>query len=60
MALAGGRLQPATVIMNPPFGTKLKGADTAFLRAAAGLRPGRIYSLHKSSTRPHIAKVATR
>ena len=29
-----GRLQADTVIMNPPFGTRRKGADLDFLRAA--------------------------
>lgn len=53
-------IQPDTVIMNPPFGTKIKGADMQFLRAACSLGPQQIYSLHKSSTRTHIHKVATR
>eukprot|EP00775_Hariotina_reticulata_P004995 gene4993-5237_t len=53
-------LRPDTVIMNPPFGTKIKGADMQFLRAAVSLGPGQIYSLHKSSTRSHIHKVALR
>ncbi|KAF8062679.1 Mettl5 [Scenedesmus sp. PABB004] len=59
---AAGRLAPHTVVMNPPFGTKAgaKGADVAFLRAAAALRPAAIYSLHKTSTRAHIEKVALR
>jgi len=48
-----------TVVMNPPFGTKRKGADIEFLRAAAAVASGTVYSLHKTSTRPHIAKVAT-
>ncbi|WIA41180.1 hypothetical protein OEZ86_004795 [Tetradesmus obliquus] len=52
------RLQADTVIMNPPFGTKMKGADMAFLRAACSLGPKQIYSLNKSSTRSHIQKVA--
>ena len=47
-----------TVVMNPPFGTKRKGADVEFLRAAAAISSGSIYSLHKTSTRAHIAKVA--
>lgn len=53
-------LQPDTVIMNPPFGTKIKGADMHFLRVACSLGPQQVYSLHKSSTRSHIHKVATR
>ena len=27
-----GRLQADTVVMNPPFGTRKKGADVEFLR----------------------------
>lgn len=53
-------LRPDTVIMNPPFGTKIKGADMQFLRVACSLGPAQIYSLHKSSTRSHIHKVAMR
>jgi predicted RNA methylase len=52
-----------TVIMNPPFGTRRKGADVTFLRAAAALvraRGGAVYSLHKSSTRAHLQKLAAR
>ncbi|WIA20895.1 hypothetical protein OEZ85_005240 [Tetradesmus obliquus] len=52
------RLQADTVIMNPPFGTKMKGADMAFLQAACSLGPKQIYSLNKSSTRSHIQKAA--
>ncbi|GBF93134.1 methyltransferase [Raphidocelis subcapitata] len=57
------RLRCDTVIMNPPFGTRRKGADVDFLRAAARLvrgGGGAIYSLHKSSTRAHLQKVALR
>lgn len=53
-------IQPDTVVMNPPFGTKIKGADMQFLRVACSLGPQQIYSLHKSSTRSHIHKVATK
>ena len=42
--------------MNPPFGTRHKGADVAFLRAAFRLARGSVYSLHKSSTRAHLQK----
>eukprot|EP00879_Flechtneria_rotunda_P025023 GHRR01026555.1.p1 GENE.GHRR01026555.1~~GHRR01026555.1.p1 ORF type:complete len:187 (+),score=56.65 GHRR01026555.1:799-1359(+) len=52
------RLQIDTVIMNPPFGTKCKGADMQFLRVACSLQPQQVYSLHKSSTRSHVQKVA--
>jgi predicted RNA methylase len=54
------RLWADTVIMNPPFGTKQKGADMEFLRAACSLARTSVYSLHKSSTRAHIQKVALR
>lgn len=52
------RLRADTVLMNPPFGTRRKGADVAFLRAGFRIATGAIYSLHKSSTREHIEKVA--
>jgi predicted RNA methylase len=57
------RLRCDTVVMNPPFGTRRKGADVDFLRAAARLvrgAGGAVYSLHKSSTRAHLQKVALR
>lgn len=47
-----------TVVMNPPFGTKRKGVDMAFLQVAAQLSRGSVYSLHKTSTREFIAKKA--
>mmetsp|Transcript_17307 Transcript_17307/g.55490 ORF Transcript_17307/g.55490 Transcript_17307/m.55490 type:complete len:181 (+) Transcript_17307:290-832(+) len=47
-----------TVITNPPFGTRKKGADMAFLQQAFRVAATAVYSLHKSSTRAHIAKVA--
>ncbi|KAG2489136.1 hypothetical protein HYH03_012362 [Edaphochlamys debaryana] len=53
-------LRADTVIMNPPFGTKQKGVDMAFLRAAFSVSRGSVYSLHKSSTREFIAKTAKR
>ncbi|KAG2422985.1 hypothetical protein HXX76_015656 [Chlamydomonas incerta] len=53
-------LQADTVIMNPPFGTKQKGVDTAFLAAAFAVSTHAVYSLHKSSTRDFIAKTARR
>ena len=52
------RLRCDTVVMNPPFGTRRTGADVAFLRAAFRIATGAIYSLHKTSTRAHIEKVA--
>lgn len=57
---SGRRLCADTVIMNPPFGTKRKGVDVVFLRAAFAISRGTVYSLHKSSTRAHIQKIAER
>jgi len=47
-----------TVIMNPPFGTKVKGIDLVFLEAAFEISSTAVYSLHKSSTREHILRKA--
>jgi predicted RNA methylase len=47
-----------TVFTNPPFGTRCKGADVQFLKVAFQLSTGAVYSLHKTSTRSHISKVA--
>ena len=49
-----------TVLMNPPFGTRRQGIDVAFLRSALSLctQNGVVYSLHKSSTRAHLAHLA--
>lgn len=44
--------------MNPPFGTRDKGADLKFLKAALSLASTAVYSLHKTSTRKHIMTVA--
>lgn len=48
------------ILMNPPFGTRRAGADVGFLRSAfdAVTAEGVVYSLHKSSTRLHLVKVA--
>lgn len=40
-----------TVVMNPPFGTRKKGADMEFLSAAMKVASRAVYSLHKTSTR---------
>ncbi|CAB81471.1 putative protein [Arabidopsis thaliana] len=40
-----------TVVMNPPFGTRKKGADMEFLSAAMKVASKAVYSLHKTSTR---------
>jgi predicted RNA methylase len=43
------------VVMNPPFGTRDKGADMRFLVAASKI--GKVvYSMHKSTTRKHVEK----
>ena len=41
-----------------PFGTRRKGADMQFLRAALHVADSAVYSLHKTSTRAHIEKHA--
>mmetsp|Transcript_20545 Transcript_20545/g.35436 ORF Transcript_20545/g.35436 Transcript_20545/m.35436 type:complete len:269 (+) Transcript_20545:48-854(+) len=41
-------------IMNPPFGTRLKGADVEFLKAGCRLATKSVYSMHKSSTRDFL------
>lgn len=43
-----------TVIMNPPFGTREKGADLVFLKSAISIASTAVYSLHKTSTRKHV------
>ncbi|OSX80840.1 hypothetical protein BU14_0031s0012 [Porphyra umbilicalis] len=47
-----------TVVMNPPFGTRVAGADVAFLLAAAHTATRAVYSLHKTSTRAHVGAAA--
>ncbi|KAF2881274.1 hypothetical protein ILUMI_24893 [Ignelater luminosus] len=48
-----------TVIMNPPFGTKHNaGIDMDFLKIGFSLTKNSVYSLHKTSTRAHVLKVA--
>ncbi|KAF3592180.1 hypothetical protein DY000_02027504 [Brassica cretica] len=49
-----------TVVMNPPFGTRKKGADMEFLSAAMKVASQAVYSLHKTSTREHIKRAALR
>ncbi|XP_031473398.1 uncharacterized protein LOC116245920 isoform X1 [Nymphaea colorata] len=49
-----------TVVMNPPFGTRKKGSDLDFLLKALKVASDAVYSLHKSSTRDHIKRVALR
>lgn len=47
-----------TTVMNPPFGTRTKGLDIAFLKASLFITSGPVYSLHKTSTREYIVKKA--
>ncbi|MED6122389.1 hypothetical protein PIB30_039322 [Stylosanthes scabra] len=49
-----------TVIMNPPFGTRKKGADLDFLNVALKVASQAVYSLHKTSTRDHVKRTALR
>ncbi|VVA99446.1 unnamed protein product [Arabis nemorensis] len=49
-----------TAVMNPPFGTRKKGADMEFLSAAMKVASQAVYSLHKTSTREHIKRAALR
>ncbi|XP_071709616.1 uncharacterized protein [Rutidosis leptorrhynchoides] len=49
-----------TVVMNPPFGTRTKGADMEFLSVALKVASGAVYSLHKTTTREHIKRAALR
>ena len=55
LRLAGGGFD--TVLMNPPFGTRNAGIDTAFV-AQGMAHASAVYSLHKSSTREHFARLA--
>jgi putative methylase len=45
------------VVMNPPFGTKIKHADKEFLEIAFRIA-GIVYSIHKFSTRKFIEKIS--
>ncbi|KAM1046916.1 hypothetical protein ACFX13_026952 [Malus domestica] len=47
-----------TVVMNPPFGTRNKGADMDFLSIALKVASQAVYSLHKTSTRDHVKRAA--
>lgn len=47
-----------TVVMNPPFGTKRKGVDMAFLQTAVQISKSAVYSMHKTSTRDYILRKA--
>jgi len=50
-------IETDVVIMNPPFGTRVKNIDTVFLKKAFEIAPI-VYSIHKTSTKKHIIKVA--
>lgn len=63
VAQSGGvvrALSADVVVTNPPFGTRNKGIDMAFVAAGAAIATGAVYSLHKSSTRAHVHKHAER
>lgn len=47
-----------TVVMNPPFGTRKKGVDMNFLQVALKVSSQAVYSLHKTTTRDHVKRVA--
>ncbi|KYK35460.1 MAG: hypothetical protein AYK18_03205 [Theionarchaea archaeon DG-70] len=47
-----------TVIQNPPFGTKKKGADVEFLKKATQSAPV-VYSLHKKGNAAFLAQQTT-
>ncbi|KMZ60336.1 Ribosomal L11 methyltransferase [Zostera marina] len=49
-----------TVVMNPPFGTRNEGIDMEFLKTALKVASRAVYSLHKTTTREHIKRVAIR
>ena len=48
-----------TVVMNPPYGTRIAHLDMEFLKRAFELAPI-AYSIHKSSTRDHLKRVISR
>ncbi|KAF6164466.1 hypothetical protein GIB67_025292 [Kingdonia uniflora] len=49
-----------TIVMNPPFGTRNKGADISFLFLALKVASQAVYSLHKTTTRDYIRKTTLR
>ncbi|KAF9613426.1 hypothetical protein IFM89_008256 [Coptis chinensis] len=49
-----------TVVMNPPFGTRKKGADLDFLKMGLKVASQAVYSFHKTSTRDHVKRTALR
>ena len=55
---SGTCMKVDTVVMNPPFGTRVAGIDMKFLQFATLIAQKSIYSLHKTSTRAHVIKVS--
>lgn len=49
-----------TVVMNPPFGTRKKGADMDFLSVALKVASQAVYSLHKTTTRDYVKRTVLR
>jgi len=47
------------IIENPPFGTREKGTDTAFLEHALSLAPI-VYSFHKTATEKYVQHIITK
>lgn len=45
-----------TAVLNPPFGTQTKHADTDFLSAATSTGASHVYSFHKTITQDHLVK----
>nr|CAG4713646.1 unnamed protein product [Naegleria fowleri] len=45
-----------TVLLNPPFGTRIKGTDMMFLKVASELTKNAVYSLHKTTTREFVTQ----
>jgi len=48
-----------TVVMNPPYGTRVLHGDTMFLGRALELAPI-VYSIHKAAARPFLLRLAKR
>ena len=56
--IADVRGQYDTVVMNPPYGTRMPHLDIQFLDRAFQLAP-LVYSIHKSSTRDYLRQAIT-
>ncbi len=57
--LEGVRGRFDTVVMNPPYGTRVRHSDVRFLSRGLELA-SIVYSIHKSSTRPFLLGLAGR